>query len=227
MSGYETDEQQWEAVKEWFKKNGNMISWAVLMVLVIFFLGRYYTHHKNVVADQGSEHYFAMLSSEESGDETSMLSKANRLIKDYPKTPYAQLAAFTIAKYAIQEKNYDEAEKQLSWVLKDSIDNDFKKLARLRLIKTYYAKGEFEKALALYDKDQANGWLTLMEEIKGDILQSQAKLDEAVNSYENALESAPSKNLHGQLLTYKLKELGVSQDVIEDIEDRREAKASE
>tara|TARA_R110002110_G_scaffold404606_1_gene623132 strand:- start:160184 stop:160867 length:684 start_codon:yes stop_codon:yes gene_type:complete len=227
MSGYETDEQQWDAVKGWFNKNGSMISWVVIIAAVLFMSGRYYLHHNDVIAEQGSEHYFAMISSQEKNDTKSMLSKANRLIDDYPKTPYAQLAAFTIAKYAVEEKNYDEAEKQLKWVMNDSTDNDFKMLARVRLIKTYYAKGDFEKALSLHNKDEADGWLTLMEEIKGDILHSQSKLDEAVESYEAALEAAPEEHLHGQLLTYKLKELGMSQDLIDQIEEKKAKVGSE
>jgi len=227
MSGYETDEQQWEAIKGWFNKYGSVISWVVIVVAVLFMSGRYYFHHQDVVLEQGSEHYFAMIASQEQNDTTSMLSKANRLIDDYPKTPYAQLAAFTIAKYAIESKNYDEAEKQLAWVMNDSIDNDFKMLARVRLMKTYYAKGDFEKALSLHNEQEANGWLTIMEEAKGDILKTQSKLNEAVDSYEAALEAAPEEHLHGQLLTYKLKELGVSQDLIDAIEEKKAKVESE
>ncbi|MCS5708711.1 tetratricopeptide repeat protein [Candidatus Berkiella cookevillensis] len=223
MVGYETEEQQWEAIKKWFSKHGNMLSWIVIIVMSIFLGGRYWLHHKEVLVGQASEHYFGMLKSEEQNDEASVQSKANRLINEYAKTPYAQIASLMLAKKAVEGKDYVQAEKHLKWVMEKSIDNDFKKIARIRLIKVFLAAGELDKAYALYDKKNANGWLTLMEELKGDMNKQENKLADAVDSYKAAILAAPDEALHGPLLTLKLNNLGLSN---KDIEALKESEAT-
>lgn len=222
MVGYETDEQQWEAIKGWFNKNGNTLTWAFIIIASIFLAGRYYLHHKTVVKEQASEHYFAMIKSEEEGDFTSMESKANRLINDYNKTSYAQLAAMMLAKHAVQEGHYDEAANQLQWILDKSKNNEFKQLARIRLMKVFIAQKDYEAAKELINEKDANGWLTLMQELKGDIFTQSQEQQAALEAYKQAVLSAPEDTMHGPLLTHKLNDLGLGADALEALKERKE-----
>lgn len=217
MVGYETEEQQWEAIKKWFNQYGNMIAWAVILISVAVMGARYWLHHQDVIKEQASEHYFSMLKSQEQNDLVSMESKANRLMQDYQKTPYAQVAAMLLAKQALEEKKYDDSISKLQWVLDQTSNNELKKIARIRLIKVYMAKGELDKAAALYNAKEANGWLTLMEELKGDIHNQENKTQDAIEAYKAAVKAAPDDTLHGPLLTLKLNDLGLSNDAIDEL----------
>lgn len=221
MEGYETEEQQWEAIKGWFNKHGNKLTWAIIIVCSIFLAGRYFLHHNQNIKEQASEHYFSMIKSEEENDLTSMESKALRLVNEYSKTPYAQVASLMLAKYAVSDQNFDEAISRLQWVIDKGPENDLKKIARIRLMKVYMAQGKLDEANALFDKEEANGWLTLMQEIKGDVYTQKNKSQDALEAYKAAILAAPEEAMHGPLLTLKLNDLGLGQDELEQLKEQK------
>ncbi|HRE31440.1 MAG TPA: tetratricopeptide repeat protein, partial [Candidatus Berkiella sp.] len=106
MEAYATEEQQLEAVKQWFKKYGNRITWALIIILGLVAGGRYWSHHQAVIANQASDNYVLMISALEQNDQTTLKSKAELLIKDYPQSPYASLAALVVAHQAVKEGDF-------------------------------------------------------------------------------------------------------------------------
>lgn len=219
MVGYETEEQQFEAIKKWFREKSNAISWIIIILAVVFFGARYWLHHRAVVKEEASEHYFSMLKSEEQKDFTSLKSKATRLINDYSKTSYAQMAALMLAKQAVDEKKLDEAAAHLQWSVDNGTDPDLKNISRVRLIKVLLAQDKLEAALALCENNQKNAWLTLREELRGDIYQKENNPEKALAAYKAAILAAPEDGMHGLMLPLKLNDLGMSNRAIEQFKD--------
>lgn len=209
MEAYVTEEQQLEAIKNWFKKYGNSLLWVITFVLLTISGVRYWFHHQNVINMQASDLYFTMLTGFEQHDASTMKTQGELLTKQYPKSPYASFATFLLAKEAISENKLDEAQTYLQWVIDNSRDSDLSALARIRLIKLLYSQNKLEEAKALVNEKKADGFLTLMAELNGDILVKQKDLKGAAKAYEQALVSAPEEGMHGPLLKMKLEDLGI------------------
>ena len=209
METYATEEQQWEAIKQWFKKYGNRISWALIIILSIVLSVQYWTHHQTVLKEQASESYMALLTGVEQHDEATVKSKAQNLMTQYPDSPYASLAALFLTNQSIEAKDYPKAEENLNWIMQHGKPN-LQGLARVRLMRLMVSQNKLDEALALYNEDKAPGFLTLLAELKGDILMKKNDVEGAKTFYEKALSLAPEEGMHGPLLKMKLESLGVT-----------------
>jgi predicted negative regulator of RcsB-dependent stress response len=70
------------------------------------------------------------------------------------------------------------------------------------------AQNALDAALSLYDESKAEGFLTEMAEIKGDILLKQGDTSGATTAYIKAYDAAPS-GLIGPLLKIKMENIGI------------------
>jgi len=210
MDAYATDEQQWEAIKAWFKKYGNRLSWVLIIVLSVILAIQYWYYHQSVVRQEASDLYMALLVGIEQQDPPTVKSKALLLKEQYATSPYAAFSALFLARQAIEANDLAQAEKELAWAMENGTDS-LQPLARLRLIRLKIAENKLDEALSLYEESKAGGFLTLMAELKGDILMQKKDLAGAQKAYEKALESAPEEGMHGPLLKMKIESKGKGQ----------------
>lgn len=208
MEVYATEEQQVEELKNWFKKHGNKLLWVITLLLLLFSGIRYWWHHQAVVKEEASDHYLALINALDQKDEVTVTSKATLLMKDFARSSYATFAALALADEALKNNDWSKTQTQLEWVLQHSNVAELQSLARIRLIRVLIAQDKLEEALALHDEKQANGFLPIMAELKGDILTKQGNLNEAKASYQQAVTVAPEQGMYGPLLKMKLEDLG-------------------
>lgn len=210
MEVYATEEQQVEAIKGWFKKHGNKLLWAIIMLMLAISAVRYWHHHQGVLKEEAADHYLALMTALEQKDEATVNNKAQSLMKDYPHSSYATFAAFALTDEALKNNELAKAQENLEWVLQQNGASDLQSLARIRLMRVLIAQDKLEEALALCDEKQANGFIPLLVELKGDILFKQGKIKEARTSYQQAVTAAPEQGMYGPLLKMKLEDLGDS-----------------
>ncbi len=208
MEVYVTEEQQVEAIKKWFNQYGNMLSWVVIIVAFIISGALYWRHHQQVVRDAASDEYMALLEGLEKNDKDTINSKAQTLIKEYEASPYASLAEFVIAHQAIDENELAKSEEKLKWIMGHSSQKNFDDIARIRLMRLLISQNKLDEAMKYYS-DKKSPYLTLMAELKGDILVKKKDLNGAKQAYALALEQAPEESMHGPLLKMKMQELGI------------------
>lgn len=209
MEGYATEEQQIEAIKKWFNKYGNALSWVIFIILAIALVLKYWWHHQEVVAKQASDLYETMLLGVEQKEENTIKNQAESLIKEDPRSTYATLAAYTLASRATEQQNDEFAIEQLRWAMEQTKQADLSSLARVRLMRLLMEQDKLSEALALYDENKANAYAAIMEELKGDILLKQNNREKAKIAYQKAYELAPKEEMMGIFLKLKLEELGV------------------
>jgi predicted negative regulator of RcsB-dependent stress response len=209
MEIYTTEEQQLEAIKKWFARYGNLLSWIVLVIAVICSLIVYWQHHQEVRREQASEHYISLITALEQQDEPTVKGEGDILLQQYPKSPYAVLSAFALALEDMKDNDFTQAETHLRWVLDHSQLADFKALAKIRLMRLLMAQNKLDQAIELYSEDEADGFLPLMAELRGDILFEQKELAAARTAYEKAYTSAMEEGMYGPLLKLKMEELGM------------------
>jgi predicted negative regulator of RcsB-dependent stress response len=132
------------------------------------------------------------------------------LMAQSPGSIYASLAALTAARLSVDEEDYGKAKELLAWVSNNTDQLEVKRIARLRLARIHLAENDAAQAWMLLADMDKGGELATVQELKGDVLAAQNKLDEARKYYEIALARLGTADGGGdtQTLQAKLNDLG-------------------
>lgn len=209
----ETEEEQIEAIKEWWRENGKAVVFGIVLGVGGIVGWRGWQTHQETQAINASAVYQEALAAIEAGEMDTANSNAQQLIDDFPKTSYAQFAAMLLAKQAVEDGDLDMAEEQLRWVLANSTDPSLAHTARLRLLQVLLAAGETDTALTMIDSTSFDRFTAQYEELRGDALLAQGNLSAARTAYQTALTSLPARGAGRELLEIKLDNLGRPEDV--------------
>jgi len=190
-----TEEEQVEAIKNWFAKNGTSLVAAIVLALGSVFG---YQAWEKSVRDQGEkasgmyENLTAAVSvgpfetlSDESRSTAVFI--ANQLKAEYPDSTYAHFAAMQLAKLEVEAGALDSAATELQWVLDQKVDDSLAVLVRLRLAQVKLGQGEYEAALALLDQSNIDGYASAYAELRGDVYYAMDRLDDARQAYQAAV----------------------------------------
>jgi predicted negative regulator of RcsB-dependent stress response len=191
MADYRTEEEQVELLKKWWQENGKAIVTGVVMSLVVFFGWTTWQSHERSRNETAADLYQQMLvASESPGGDTKVAELAEQLRKDYPNTVYGIFAALRLAKDAVAASDLPRAASLIAWAQGQHPDASLLPLVSFRLAQVQYAQGESDKALASLSQIKKSGaWQAAIAELRGDILLSQQKFDEARDSYNVALKA--------------------------------------
>jgi predicted negative regulator of RcsB-dependent stress response len=192
-----TEEEQVDALKKWFAKNG--ISLVVAIVLGVGGSFGYKTWEASV--REGGEKASALFENltsavsvgplDELSDEDKSTAKyiARELKADYADSTYAHFAAMHLARIAVEDDDLDKAATELQWVLDQNVDLGLAALVRLRLAQVKLAQGEFEDGLVLVDATKAGAHGSAFAETRGDIFYAMEQFDNAREAYQMAVNT--------------------------------------
>ena len=204
MEQYETEEQQVEAIKRFWKENGLALVIGALLGLGGLLGWRYYNDSQIAAKEQASFAYEK--ASEELLKGESGFSQGKTFIDSHSDTGYAMLMALEMAQQAIERKDLSEAAKQLEFVASNAKLSAVQSVAQLRLARIQIEQGEFELALVSADKVTDEAFKGQSQEIKGDVYLAQQLFDKARAAYSSALET----NGRDQVLKMKLDNLAIA-----------------
>jgi predicted negative regulator of RcsB-dependent stress response len=207
MEIYNTEEQQVEAIKRFWKQNGVSIIAGVVIGLAGLYGFRFY-QAQQVASIQGQSSQYAALIEKvaaEGADKSAWLIEAQTFIEANPGSSYAVLTALLAAKEAVQAKDFVVAEKQLSWVVANTKTPEIIAVATLRLARVQTEQGNFEAALRTLNATLPKSFTAQQQELKGDVLLKSGDESKAKAAYQAAL--AASEAGKNPLLQVKLNEL--------------------
>ena len=204
MEQYETEEQQVEAIKRFWKENGLSLIIGALLGLGGLLGWRYYNDSQIEAKEQASFAYEK--ASEELIKGEASFGEAKSFIDSYSDTGYAILMALEMTQQAIERKDLVEAAKQLEFVVINAKLTAVQSIAQLRLARIQIEQGEFELALASADKVSDQAFKGQSQEIKGDVYLAQQLFDKARAAYSAALET----NNRDKVLKMKLDNLAIA-----------------
>ena len=207
MEGYATEEQQVEAIKKWWKKNGSSVITGGLLVLAVFFGGRAWLDHRDNQSEAASVEYEAMMQSMRAGEKDAVFSRGDTLLQKYSGTPYATLAAFALAKTKLEQKDPVAAEAHLRWVLTNNSEDGIQYITKLRLARVLMAQEKHDEALKIIPSDPGS-FKSAFEEIKGDIYRIKGDNEPAKSAYSQALLALPVDSNNKAMLQMKLDDFG-------------------
>lgn len=210
MSELKTEEEQIEAFKAWWKKNG-----VALILAVGVGVGGYFgwqawkTNEANHTAEASALYQNLVQAAADLKDENNLKTVtfiAKQLSDEYSDTGYAMFSQLFVARVDAYQGNYDEAIKALDKAMMETEDASFIAIANLRIARLMLQKQDFTAAMAQLDKVSEREFSVQKQELKGDILLAQGKRDDARVAYEKASEALGAGTNH-PLLDIKLKDL--------------------
>lgn len=190
----DTEDQQLEDLKKWWKENGSSIITGVVLGLAVLFGTRSWFAWQERTAQNASVIYSVMMREAESGDARVASDNAATLIADFSGTPYASIAALLLARYRIEDNELDAARAQLQWVLDNESSDEIRTTASVRLARVLVSLADYDGALALLDAIETDGQQGLVSEVRGDIYTLRGDSQQAVDAYSEALLLLPANS---------------------------------
>lgn len=210
LTDYLTEQEQIQQLKNWIKQYGLTILAGILIALLITSGWHYWQNYKNKLLTHASGVYDEMLTARAQGNKEELRVQANKLLTHYPKTPYAQMAAFMIARDAVLKNNYPEAINQLNWVIQHTSTHSIREIAKLRIARILITQKKPQEAIDLLNKIDDKNFIGLIQEVRGDAFLSMNDLNSARKSYELAMKEIPNSEVTRPILQMKLDDLATT-----------------
>jgi predicted negative regulator of RcsB-dependent stress response len=192
MERYETEEQQVEAIKGFWKENGT----AIIVGVGIAVAGLFGWQQYNEMAIEGKEtQSMAFQIALEGIDSEEGLSKASAFAKENTDSGYAILTSLVAAQKAVQNNDFDAAKMHLNMAVSNSPSVAIADLAKVRLARVENQLGDTAGALATLDSVVSASYSDQVQEIKGDIYLAIKEFDKAKEAYDLVLAEQPDNRI--------------------------------
>jgi predicted negative regulator of RcsB-dependent stress response len=200
VEAYETEKDQLEAFKKWWKENGSSVVTGLLLGLAVIFGTRAWFSYQDRQSEAASHLYVRFMNGLERNDPEQVSQAGDQLVSEYSGSPYAALAAFGMARQQIEQGELEAARAQLHWALDRSRSEPIRHSARLRLLRLMVAMEDFAAADALLAQaPDTVEYAPLYAEVRGDLALARGDRAAAREAYREALaqaaEDAPTRPL--------------------------------
>jgi predicted negative regulator of RcsB-dependent stress response len=204
------EQEQLDALKAFWKKQGNLITWVLVLALGGFSAWNGWQYWQRDQAQNAGAMFEELDRAALAGD----AEKAGRIFGDlkqrFPKTAFAEQAGLTAAKVQFAKGQADAAKASLIWVAENAVEDELKTVARLRLAGLQLDAKQFDEALKSLDAAQGVEFEALVQDRRGDIYLAQGKTAEARGAYQRAWIALSDKSDYRRLVDAKLTALGAS-----------------
>lgn len=203
------EQEQLDELKHFWKQYGNLITWALIVVLGAFAGWNGYQYWQRNQAAQAAVMYDEVERAVQSGD-TAKIERSLADMKDrFAGTSYAQQAGLLAAKAYYDKGNVEASSAALSWVAEKASDEGYQAIAKLRLAGLLLEKKAYDEALKQLSGSFPKEFAALAADRRGDILAGQGKKVEARAEYEKAYNGLDERAEYRRMVEVKLNALGV------------------
>jgi predicted negative regulator of RcsB-dependent stress response len=188
---YDTEEEQLEALKRWWKENGTSTVVGAAIGIAVIVGWNYRQEYKKDQASQASAIYDQLLKAAETDQKDSADKLAKRLQEQFIGSSYAAYGGLFQAKLKAQAGDIAAA-KEILKKIADGSDKELSHIAKIRLVKLMLASGEYEQGLQVIndvDQSEAAKFSDNYDELVGDLYVALDRLDEARTAYQKALKN--------------------------------------
>jgi len=210
---YNSDEQQAEAIKEWWKENGKAILIGATLGLVGMFGWRYFNEYRQQQMEEGAVAYEAIVRQLAAGDDKAFAA-AESFVSAHSGDSYGDLAALQLAAAAVKAGKLDVAVAQLQQVADKGNSDAVKPLATIRLARVLIEQGKFDEASKRLDGIKSQAYEAIAAEVRGDLFSKQGDNVKALAAYQQAATASGDKV--GPELQMKLDELALPKAPVTD-----------
>lgn len=206
---YDLEEQeQIDAIKAWWKQNGNTVLLSVAIFVAIVAGTQGWRYYQNQQTTQAAGLYENLQVVAEKHDEKSLREIAGQLMERFPRTAYASRAALSAARSNYEAGDGKSAKAQLQWVMEHTKSEEIKDAATLQMAGILLDEKNHDEALKLLESKHGAGFDGLFADMRGDVLLASGKNAEARAAYQLALEKMDPASGYRGLVQLKLDGLG-------------------
>lgn len=186
MDQFNTEEEQIEAIKKFWKENGVPIIVGAVLGLGGLWGWRYYNEQQLMAQEKASDAYTQAM--EQLAVNETDFAPVTQFIEENTDSAYAVMAALQLAKEAVARKDLNEAEKQLSWAADNVSDVALRDLALVRLARVQSELSKYDAALATLSTVVSESFKAQVYSVTGDVQVKKEQYAAAQESYSKALE---------------------------------------
>ena len=186
MEIYQTEEQQVDAIKSYWQKNGNTIIAGITLGFAGFIGFNFYQDGKLEQELAVSDSYQALIE-QSANDDKDFTANGDKFISENGQNSYAALTALALAKESASHKDWVLDQKQLTTAINSAPTAGIKAIASLRLARVQVQLEQYSEALVTLNSGLPESFTAAIEEIKGDAYLQQGKNDLARNAYQIAI----------------------------------------
>ncbi|MGB0733871.1 MAG: YfgM family protein [Pontibacterium sp.] len=215
MAELRTEEEQVQAIKAWWKKNGFSLVAGIAIAVAIIFGWKAWQKHEANTAEAASVTYENLLEASANllnkpvmDDSLFATAKAHNITlkEEFGDSAYAFLGALVQARLYVQKGELDAALTELDWIINKAPDTEFGIIAKTRKARVLLGKGEKDQALTLVSGLKSAAYQASIDELKGDIYMSLGDRDNARSAYQSAAQASEVSGAR-PFLTMKLNDL--------------------
>jgi predicted negative regulator of RcsB-dependent stress response len=184
---YSTEEQQVDAIKQFWKDYGTSIVVGAVVGLGGLFGWNYYSEHQIAQAELASEAFQAF--SAPAMTEAGMLAAAETFSKDYNQKGYQSLLSLIVAKAAVEAGDFDKAQATLKSVIATAADTSLVMVATIRLARVQAEQGQLAIAITTLEQVSDPAFTAQKDELKGDFLVRKGDPEQAKVAYQAAVDN--------------------------------------
>lgn len=204
------EQEQLDQLKHFWRQWGNLITWALVIVLGAFAAYNGWNMYQRSQAAKASVLFDELDRAAQAGD----ADKAARVFSDmkehYGRTAFAEQAGLLAAKLQADKGKADDARATLEWVAANAVEDEYRVVAKLRLAGLLLDEKKYDDALKQLPADAGKAFEGLVADRRGDILQAQGKKDEAKAAYQQAWKAMDPAAEYRRLVEAKLTALGAA-----------------
>lgn len=166
---YETEEQQVEAMKEWWNENGKAVMLGVGLGIAVIAGWNFWQHRTEQAAIAASDLYSQSVEALRSGDTEEAQALAKTLSDSHGGSLYASYARMAAARAAIEGGDVAAAEEHLQWAADNADHEDVKVIAQIRLARVKAELGDPDAGLSALPTSAHEAFTGMVEEARGDL----------------------------------------------------------
>jgi predicted negative regulator of RcsB-dependent stress response len=211
MATYDLEQQeQLDQFKHFWKQYGNLITWALVLVLAAYASWTGYLYWQQQRA-QGAGGLYEELDRAAVGNNVDKATQAFADLKSkYAGTTFAEQGALLAAKAAVGGQKLDQAKATLQWLVDNGKNENLVAIARLRLAGIQLDAKQFDEALKTLSVKMPEDYAALLEDRRGDVYLAQGKKDEAAKAFLVAWKGLDKTVEYRRFIEGKLTALGQS-----------------
>ena len=204
---FDNDEQQSEYFKNFYNSHKIKIFTAVITFLLAFFAYQYLMSANKSEAEEASQLYQDVLVSKVNNIDQIKL-KVDELQNDFSNSPYAARATIFYSKLLVETGDYSAASKELIWASGENVELSIQSMANYLLGNLYLVEKKLDVALEVANKINTEGYIGLANDLKGDIFVAMGDKNNAIKSYELALNYFGGQGEFHKVIENKLNSIG-------------------
>jgi predicted negative regulator of RcsB-dependent stress response len=207
VGGYETEEEQIEAIRRWWHENGRAVI-AGIVVAVLGVVGwQQWQSYQQSQSLAAAEAYQGVLTALNDNELEAAREQADKLRSEHAGSVQALLADLRLGAAAVEADDYETAEAALRHAADGDGHDPLRRLAILRLAGVLDAQGKREAALERLEPVPDGAAAARYHELIGDIQAARNEREAAVEAYRAAIDADPRARRRG-LIQLKLTDLG-------------------